>query len=64
MHAALGLPLVALIAVVVNMVIGIVFGGISGYLGGMVDTGDDAYIVDIITDPADALCHPAPRILR
>lgn len=40
--------LVAFIAVVVNMLIGIVFGGISGYLGGMVDTVM-MRIVDIIS---------------
>ncbi len=40
--------LVAFIAVVVNMAIGIVFGGISGYLGGMADTVM-MRIVDIIS---------------
>lgn len=40
--------LVAFIAVVVNMVIGILFGGVSGYMGGMVDTVM-MRIVDIIS---------------
>ncbi len=40
--------MVAFIAVIVNMVIGILFGGISGYAGGMVDTVM-MRIVDIIS---------------
>ena len=40
--------MVAFIAVIVNMVIGILFGGISGYAGGMVDT-IMMRIVDIIS---------------
>jgi len=40
--------LVAFIAVLVNMVIGIIFGGISGYAGGLVDTVM-MRIVDIIS---------------
>ena len=44
-----GYPLlVAFVAAAVNMVIGILFGGISGYAGGMVDTVM-MRIVDIIS---------------